>query len=298
MEFREEGKKKFEVIYRYTARKICQNGTRESEFIMENKECFSIEVLCPFILMNEWITPDPNLKCNNTRFYFNGQLKTNLGLDKKAILGVKISTGSFPKVDIHGIKLKVKDGNETNYIDDCTKEVNEWKEWPITLNESESLAVAFSILPLKLFNEQQIAEVEIQWNRTGLPATERAICSIPLLPTSTIDSCINISIASLSPKAIKYKEFFVDYIIRNTTSNIIEIKVSVGEALSFFLGGDLEARLILPPYEFDNFKLVLVPLKCGKFELPSISVSMIAMGGVSEPIIDNNFKYSIYVFPN
>eukprot|EP00826_Nyctotherus_ovalis_P014870 TRINITY_DN14183_c0_g1_i1.p1 TRINITY_DN14183_c0_g1~~TRINITY_DN14183_c0_g1_i1.p1 ORF type:complete len:375 (+),score=103.30 TRINITY_DN14183_c0_g1_i1:353-1477(+) len=294
MEFREEGKKSFEVIFRYTARKKLNDGKLQPEFTLEHRECLNVLVLCPFVLTTEWITPDPNINCDNAHFYFIGQPKTHLGINKKAVLNGKISAGSFPKVDIYGVALKPKDDS----VADCTSELTNWKRWPVTLSEYESLSISFLMLPLKLFNDQQVADIEILWNRNKGSETERFICSIPLPPVSAIESCIEVAIASAPPRARKFREFFVDYAIRNTTGSIIEIRVKVGESPHFYLAGEIESKIILPPHEAEHIKFGLVPLRCGKFDLPDIYISMIVMGGMSEPIINNNFKYSIYVFPN
>jgi len=285
MKFREEGNKSFEVIFRYTACRQLTNNTLTPEFTLEHKEYFNVQVLCPFILKTEWIIPDPNTSCNNA--YFN---KTHLGINKKAILNTKISTGSFPKVEIHNVSLKTKG----DFVNDCTKELTHWKKWPITLSEYESLSLSFIIVALRKFENQQMADIDVLWNRSG-KNENKSICSIPLPHITANDSSIDVTLTSVPPIAKRFKELFTDYIIRNTTNAMIEIKVKIEESLHFFLAGEIETRIILPPYETEAIKFGLVPLRCGKFDLPSICVSMVA---VSEPIINSNFKHSIYVFPN
>jgi len=292
MEFRVEGRKSFEVIFRYKTRKKLNN--LQSAFTLEHKELFNVDVLCPFILTTEWITPDPNVNCDNTHFYFIGQPRTHLGIHKKAILNAKITAGSFPKVKIYNVAFKSKD----ELIMNCTNEVTSWNNWPITLSECESLSLSFVVMALRQFNNQQVADIEILWNRNEESKAKRFICSIPLQPISTIESCVEISITSIPPKAKKFKEFLVGYAIKNTTESIIETKVRIEDSPHFYLAGEIETKIILPPCGIDYIKYAFIPLRCGKFDLPSLFVWRMVMGGMRETIINNNFKCSIYVFPS
>jgi len=296
MQFREEGRKNFELIYRYTGKKTFKDGTTSTEFTLENREYFFVDVLCPFVLSSEWITPEPCMSCANTQFYQSGQAKTHLGIGKKALLGAKISTGSHPKVKIHDVKLKVKDDGTIKLIEDCTIQDSKWQGWPIVLGISESLSATFSVLPLVSFNDQQIADIEILWSRATEKESEKTVCAIPLPQVTATDSCVDVIMTSIPTKAVKFKEFFVTYELKNTTGAVIETKLSMDESPHFFISGEISTKITLPPYVTDEIKFGLTPLRCGKFDLPSMTISMIA-GGSCEPIIDGHFKHAIYVFP-
>ena len=106
LQFREEGKKNFELTIKYKAKKLMNDGTYNSEFTLENKQSFSIEVLCPFSLECNLLSHNPSHDAIQTMNNIN---KYTLEVQKKSALDVCISTKSFQDVAIHGISLKLKE---------------------------------------------------------------------------------------------------------------------------------------------------------------------------------------------
>ncbi len=298
MQFREEGRKGFELILRYTAHKTLRDGTKSADFTLENKAFFTVEVLCPFVLVCEWLTPEPCLSTANSQFYCDGLPRVHVGIGKKALLGVRLSTGSYPEVEMHSVRLKLKENEGTGLADDCTPPAVPWTHWPLVLGPSESFSATYSILPTMKFTEKQIGDLEIVWNRAAEAGKgEKITCAIPVWPASAVNYCIDVSMVP-PLRAVKYREFFVTYSLKNTTGTSIEIKVVTEESPHFFIIGEINTQLVLPPYETDELKFGLIPLRCGKFDLPITTVSVIIGGGVTEPIVDRHFSNSIYVFPS
>ena len=298
MQFREEGRANFDLIFRYTAKKILKDGSKTNEFTMENKLSFYVDVLCPFILKTEWVTPDPCMNCINERLYRNNGRKTYLKVNEKNMLGVKVSAGSFPLVEVHDMKLKIKNDGETVLIRDCTGDLNDHNEWPITLGLSESLSSAFCIQPLIAFNDKQIADIKISWNRVDNQSAEKIICAIPIPMVNAIGPCLSIEVIQIPDKVYKFKEFFVAYKLQNITSSVLDIKLGIEDSKEFFITGEMETKITIPSYGTDELKIGLHPTKCGKLTLPNIIASIITSNVASEAVIDGNYRYSIYCFPS
>ncbi len=300
IQFHEEGQKQFELILRCTARKVLRDGTMSPEFTMESKLQFGIEVLPPFMIACEWITPEPCANWANARFYFNGENRTVVGRGKKALLGVRISTGSHSEVEVHDVKLKIKDDNGTHLAENCTPDAAGWKQWPLVLGAAEALSLTYSILPLAAFNEQQVGDLEIVWNRAtdSGKTEEKIVCAIPLWQVSSEEFGVDVSMLGVSDHITKLHEFFVTYGLRNTTAQTVEVKVVMEESPHFFVVGEVSTKITLPPYESDELKFGMIPLRGGKFDLPTIAISKVVAGAVADPVLDRQFSRSVYVFPS
>jgi len=288
MKFREERRMNFEVVFKYTARKILKDGSKAEEFTAESKNVFYIDVFCPFTLSSEWVNP----YCCIAEEEANRD-KVNLPIGESIMLGVKITAGSFPLITIYDLKLKIKD-NEL--VKDTTEEVIGWDNWPITLGLFESFTTSFCIKTLEAFNNRQIADMEILWSRADSEAREKILCAIPVPKVNAIDSCVILKLLSLPDNAVLYKEFLVEYQLRNTTKTSIEIKVEVKDNKDFFLTGNMEAKIIIPPQESEEIKFSMYPLKSGKLFLPGLILSMISGGDAIQKAMDSSSKYAVYVF--
>jgi len=289
LQFREEGKKKFEVMFMCTISKAFNDKGEESEFTIESKDFFTLEVLCPFNLITEWIIPEPSIEQLN-------KSKTYLGVNEKSTLGVKIVTGSYPQANIYNIAFKIRHEDILKLIEDYTNTESQWKEWPVTLGKGECLSLSYSILALMPFNDQQIADIEILWSRVD--NDKKISCLIPLPAVSANKQGINVKLSSVPAKMIKSKECFVTYEINNATEEIANVEYKVEENDHFFVAGDVEGKLILSSYEAEEVSIGLIPLYSGKFDLPSVVIAIASKEGTNHILIDSNFKYPVYVFPS
>ncbi len=295
MKFRVEGKKSFEVAIRYTARKLMHDGTLGTEFVMENKEYFSIDVLCPFEMSCEWFAPEPSSGSSASPQAINPAAKARLTINKRATLSVKISTEGFQDVAIHDINMMLKEESLAKLLEQ-KEGPSKWTRWPVVIGMGEQFSASFSVLPLVAFKDKQLGDVEIVWSRVNDKKGEKTVCSIPIWEVTATEDCVDIS---LEPplRAIKLQEFNVVLKIRNMTATILETKVAVEENGDFLIGGELCTLLTLPPYFIDELRYTLVPLNCGKLDLPKPVVYMMSGGKPIESITDRNLEQSIYVFP-
>lgn len=294
MQFREEGPKKFEVIFRCTIGKEDDKEGAESEFTVESKECFELEVLCPFNIATEWITSESLMRESSAA---NGESEINLPMREKSVVEVKIATGSYPQVDIHNVSLKIRDAGIPKLIEDCTNPADTWQDWPVTLSNSESLSLAFSVRPLTPFNSQQVADVEILWSRTDRPNSKQVACSIPLPFVRAANQGVDVHLVSGPCKAVRGREFFVAYEVRNRTGVVVSVEVKVEASGNFFVAGEVEGKVMVPPNEVELISFGMLPLRSGKLELPAILLSTVSKEGVKKTLMDSNSKHPVYVLP-
>lgn len=339
-QFREEGQKSFELLLRYTAKKKLNDVITASEFIMENKESFSINVVCPFRVSTEWLLLDPCINCTNAQSAAESSDKTKIGVNKRATLGVRIDPSGYQDVAVHSVSLKTKEDKRVKLVSVVPGDItslspgpagpaglsgssglegdnkkpteggkeeekksswpvervqSSWKKWPIVLGKGEIFEGVFTLLPSQQYLDEQVADIEIEWTRVNADNPDRTICSIPLCKTTATEMPLEIMI-SPPIKAFKQKEFFVNVSLKNKTPTIIEIEVIVEDSQYFMISGEISTRIILPPYESDSLVYGLVPLVCGKLDLPKFIVLMKAQQE-SVPILDRSQDLSIYVFP-
>jgi hypothetical protein len=297
MQFREEGKKTFELILRYTGKKLMHDGTYGPEFTLDCREFFSVEVQCPFSLACEWLTSDPCTSCINAQFALEGQGKTHLAVKKQAFLGVRINTGSYQSVRVHDVRLKLKDSGPLRLVDNYTLPSSQWEPQPVVVGYGESFSACFALQPAMQFDAQQFADLEVVWSRANDRKEDKTVCSMPVWDVTSTESCVDVRLDP-PPRAQRFKEFRMAVRLRNTTATGIETKVVLEENPHFCVAGELSTHLTLPPHGVDTLNYAMVPLRSGKFELPKITLYMVAGGKECEPILSTHFDQSVFVFPS
>ena len=293
-QFRVEGKKNFELSVRYTARKIMHDGSYSSEFILENKESFDVNVLCPFAISCEWLAPEPSTGGDQQTITLG--TKARLLVNKRATLGVKISTKGFQDVAIHDINLVLKEEGVVKLLENTRFKESKWTLWPIIIGGGEQFAATFAMLPINQFKDKQLGDVEIIWSRVNDKKGEKTICSIPIWETTSTETCIDI-IVEPPLKAVKLQEFNVNVRLRNCLSATVETKVVIQESPDFLIAGELSSLITLPPFAEDLLRYTMVPLRCGRLEFPRPIVYVLVSGNPTEPVGDRGLEQYIYVFP-
>ena len=61
--------------------------------------------------------------------------------------------------------------------------------------------------------------------------------------------------------------------------------------------GEILSVINIPPYSTEEIRYGLLPLKCGKLQLPKPTVILLDHNKENEIIIDDNFDETICVFP-
>lgn len=283
--FREERRMNFELVLRYTARKVLKSGEKAEEFAGVSKTKFYVDVFCPFVLASEWINP---YCCMSEQ---EREDKVCLPVGEKILLGVKITAGSFPLVTIHNIQLKIKD---SELIRSLTEEANDWQ---LTLGLFESFSTSFCVETLQPFDSRQVADVEILWSRAD-GGRSKILCSIPVPQVSAVHSCVALKLVDVPDRVEVFREFAVRYKARNTTMAAVEAKAAVSDNKDFFLTGDMQTKIIIPPQQCEDILFSMYPLKSGKFYLPGVMLSIVTGANVSEKVLDSTSRYAIYVFPS
>eukprot|EP00826_Nyctotherus_ovalis_P007946 TRINITY_DN12051_c0_g1_i2.p1 TRINITY_DN12051_c0_g1~~TRINITY_DN12051_c0_g1_i2.p1 ORF type:complete len:180 (-),score=46.30 TRINITY_DN12051_c0_g1_i2:37-576(-) len=160
---------------RYMGRKVLKSGEKAEQFVGVSKTKFYVDVFCPFVLATEWMNP---YCCINEQ---EKEDKVCLPVGEKILLGVKITTGSFPLVTIHSIQLKIKD---SELIRNLTEQANDWQ---LTLGLFESFSTSFCVKTLQSFTSRQVAGLQILWSRADSEGS-KILCDIPVSKVSAIDS--------------------------------------------------------------------------------------------------------------
>eukprot|EP00826_Nyctotherus_ovalis_P024920 TRINITY_DN19232_c0_g1_i1.p1 TRINITY_DN19232_c0_g1~~TRINITY_DN19232_c0_g1_i1.p1 ORF type:complete len:221 (-),score=30.04 TRINITY_DN19232_c0_g1_i1:10-672(-) len=88
VQFREEGKKRFSLAFKYTGRKKLRDGSESKEFVLEDSCDFSVEIKPPFAFTGEWTVDEDCVKCEALR---SKELKNSLVVGQTAIASTKIT---------------------------------------------------------------------------------------------------------------------------------------------------------------------------------------------------------------
>eukprot|EP00826_Nyctotherus_ovalis_P017857 TRINITY_DN15281_c0_g1_i1.p1 TRINITY_DN15281_c0_g1~~TRINITY_DN15281_c0_g1_i1.p1 ORF type:complete len:229 (+),score=30.24 TRINITY_DN15281_c0_g1_i1:24-689(+) len=194
------------------------------------------------------------------------------------------------KLEISGFTFS----SASTFLKTCTKSRTAYKRWPVILGRSESFSSSFCVQPLNEFPQSHVASVELVWGRINSPM--KSVCTLPLPEVSTGISDVLISAIFVPERVVIYQELFIVYNFKNATAGILEVRIHMEGSQDFLLNGNAAGKLILPPYESDELRYTLLPLKAGKLSLPKLSVSVLNVEGMQIPRAQHSYESSIYVF--
>ena len=124
------------------------------------------------------------------------------------------------------------------------------------------------------------------------------LCKIPSCLVSAEEGDFEIQVVK-PEEGKKEKEFAIEFIIRNVCAEMLQFEVEVSPSESFFLAGEMDIVLSVPPFREEVLSYMLVPLEIGKLNLPVFQIkktSMIPHQKDSE--VNQSYAYTIFIFPN
>jgi len=273
LKFHEEGERTFEIHLRYSARKVMSDGSLGIEFTMNSKQKFTINVITPFEISWNWLI-----------FGYKPLPKDCLMMNKKTLIDANIIAKGA--ILIHNAVFNIK---EKDLIHSLNTRHN-LNQYPVEVLRGETFNQLFTLLPIAKFNNKDVGDIEITWSR--IDNKEQCKCHVNMNEVNCVNPLLDIHLSSPTEGYI-FKEFNMEVILENISTNILELKITINDIPSLLIEGEIRTNVTLFPYRKEILNYTLLPVMCGNLELPSISVesSYINKSFLARP------NKTVFIFP-
>ncbi|KFK28257.1 hypothetical protein AALP_AA8G493200 [Arabis alpina] len=164
-----------------------------------------------------------------------------------------------------------------------------------SLAPGEEYKKVFTVIPTMKTPKLGLGSVHLKWTRQGGNTTEACVSTKHKLPEVNVEASPLVMSLKCPPYAILGEPFTYAVRIGNQTQLLQEAKFALADAQSFVLSGSHSNTVSVLPKSEHVLSYKLVPLTCGKQQLPKITLTSVRYSAEFQP---SAVASSVFVFPS